>query len=327
MTDQQNKAWDDYWQKATAAGFQHKEAEHAVIEQFWHQFFTVQFKQHPARVILELACGKGAVSGLARQCLNTLSEPEKTGQDATPHVEHYCLDYSFAAAKATASTLNLRGAIVADGARLPLRDASVDMLFSQFGMEYAGPHALIQATQALRKGGVLVAVIHHRDGLIYQHSERSVSALYEVLQSDIFELAAQAFDAGFALIKGQGSEQAFQQADRAMSTPVQQITALLKTRGPQVADGIVMQFYRDLGEMFNQMHHYEANDVRQWLHNMKQEMLTHRQRMQSMLDAAYDQQAIQYLVETLSNTGLNIEQCDTISSAEGLLAWRLVARA
>lgn len=314
-------AWDAYWQQATEAGFRDKEAEHAEIEQFWHQFFSGQFRQRPPTVMLELACGKGAVSEIANQCL------DKSAISQNLEIRHYCLDYSLAAVKTTTETLNLQGGLVADGAALPIKAASADLIFSQFGIEYAGDQALINAAEVLTPQGRMAAVIHHRDGLIYQHASASSDALQQVIQSGVFELARNAFVTGFNMLKGHGNHGDFEKADKALSIPVKKMTTLLRQQGPGIADGIILQFYRDLGDMFNRMQAFESSDIINWLNNMEVEFCSHLQRMQSMLDAAYDKDGIAQQCQQLEALGLKIEKCEEVANPQGILGWQLVVRA
>ena len=52
-----------------------------------------------------------------------------------------------------------------DAARLPCADASVDLVSSQFGIEYIGGDAFAEVARALCRGGRLAAVLHHPEGL------------------------------------------------------------------------------------------------------------------------------------------------------------------
>ncbi|GGD48201.1 class I SAM-dependent methyltransferase [Lacimicrobium alkaliphilum] len=320
-------AWDAYWQKAIKVGFHNKEAEHREIEQFWRQFFTCQFEQQSRTVILELACGKGAVSEIAHQCLEKSSICQPPNQNAEIEVRHYCLDYSLAAVKNTLEKPGLEGGIVADAAALPLKNNSADLVFSQFGIEYAGRKALLNAAKIVKPGGRLAAIIHHANGLIYQHSKCSVKALERVMQTDIFPLARRAFTAGFEVLNGNTGQETFVRADSDMSVAVKQITALLKQQGPSVADGIILQFYRDLGDMFNRLQVFEAKDIANWLNNMEDDFSSHLQRMQSMLDAACDKEAMAFECQQLTAEGLSIEHCEEIASHQGILGWKLIAKA
>ncbi|ALS97541.1 class I SAM-dependent methyltransferase [Lacimicrobium alkaliphilum] len=320
-------AWDAYWQKATRAGFQNKEAEHAEIEQFWNQFFISEFQHQPPAVMLELACGKGAVSDIAHQCLEKTTQSQPLNQNTEIEVRHYCLDYSLAAVKTTTETLGLQGGLVADGAALPIKTASADLIFSQFGIEYAGDHALINAAEILTPQGRMAAIIHHRDGLIYQHASTSSDALQQVIQSGVFELARNAFAAGFNMLKGNGSHDDFQKADRALSIPVRKMTTLLRQQGPGIADGIILQFYRDLGDMFNRMQAFNASDIINWLNSMEEDFSSHLQRMQSMLGAAYDKDTITQQCQQLTSLGMTIEECKEVTNPQGILGWQLIVQA
>ncbi|GAB3018800.1 class I SAM-dependent methyltransferase [Bowmanella dokdonensis] len=311
-------AWDAYWQNACSADFTDKEVDQPLLSRLWRSLFLEEFRQHCPAIMLEVACGKGAVSEIARHCMEEIPGPSPT---------HLCLDYSLAAVKTSCQRANPDAGLVADAARLPLQPGSVDLIFSQFGIEYAGKEAILECARLLRKNGLFSALIHYRESAISMESQNNHAALSQVEASLIFARARVLFKAGFATSGSPEADPAFRQADQSLAPAVSQVTAVLQRFGPGVAGGIVLQFYRDLGQMFNNMQAYELTAILDWLDRMEQELLSYRQRMASMLGAAMDAGQITQTAQQLETCGLKVEKCSPIESEQGILAWHLQGRA
>ena len=312
------ESWDHYWVNACSAGYEEKEVSQPALQQFWASLFRRELRHHQPAIILELACGKGAVSEIAQFCI---------GETQTTSPTHLCLDYSLTAVRSVCQQNGVNAGLVADASKLPFKQESVDLIFSQFGIEYAGEQAIVDSALLLKKQGLFAALLHHRDGQIFTESQRSHDALLQVEQSQIFTLARKAFEAGFARTEQPGTQQTFRNADQALAPAVRQVTGVLQQFGPGIAGGILLHFYRDLGQMFNRMQAYELSDILAWLDRMKQELASYRLRMRSMLDAALNADQVANICRQMKRSGLTLEVCQPVSGKTGLLAWQLQARA
>lgn len=305
--------WDTYW-RGTHENAAHKEGgpQEPVLSTFWTDFFQRELIQRAQPLVLDLACGNGAVTGHAR--------------GVVPGLQVYCSDYSLSALLELQRRHPGCACLVADAAHLPLADASFDLVVSQFGLEYAGEAALAEAARLLAPGGILALLIHVHDGGIYRECEFNRDVLQELQALEVLPLARTAFAAGFALNRGDCSPETFKQAERAFTPAVRGLETLLRDRGPAAAGGLPQQLYQDIAHMYRRMSAYESADILQWLAGMQGELLAYTGRMQSMLDAAWRKDQIDSAAGRMAAQGFRLLQCDQLTVPGHSLpaAWRLV---
>lgn len=104
------------------------------------------------RRVLDLGCGSGAVTAeLARRCSGKVVALDRSQQALKRELE------AFAGAQA----------VCGDAARLPLADASFDLVFCQFALMWLDVTAVVREIhRVLQPGGVLVAIEPDYGGLI-----------------------------------------------------------------------------------------------------------------------------------------------------------------
>ena len=131
--------WDVYW-KGTRENAAHKEGgpQEAALASFWEDVFAEHLAPRLSPRMLDIACGNGAVTGRA------LSRGEP--------LESYCVDYSASALAELRKRHSASVCVAADAARLPWRERQFDLVVSQFGLEYAGPEALLEAGRVVANG-------------------------------------------------------------------------------------------------------------------------------------------------------------------------------
>ncbi len=283
-------AWDTYWQ-GTREKAAHKEGgvQEALLAEFWDELLSSQLQANPSLRVLDLACGNGAVTGFLRQI--------------SPALAVHCCDYSLHALVDLERRHpgNLR--VVADAARLPYADASFDLVASQYGVEYAGPQAIVEAARLVAPGGTLALLVHVFEGAIYRECERNRDVIAAIRALDILALAQSAFAAGFALNAGTGTPAAFKQAEQAFTPAVRGLEQILRDAGPTVAGGLPGQLYQDIAHMYRKMSAYEPAEIFDWLEGMTGELDAYQGRMQSMLDVALAQHQLLALQEDLVPLG------------------------
>ncbi len=306
--------WDRYW-KGTwdAAAHEDGSPQDKALSSFWQDFFASIKPAEHARLI-DIAAGNGAVARYARPAL-----PDSG--------EYLALDYSHSAllnlAQRYPDVLN----VAADASQPPCTAGSFDILISQYGIEYAGPRAIIEAGKLLRPGGHMALVLHLRDGVIYTECAANLRALLAVQQLRLPTLAREAFCAGYGLNAGRGSVQAFKAAEAAFTPAVRGLEMVMKEEGAQIAGGLPRQLYQDIATMYRRMSAYEESDVMKWLDGMEPELEAYIGRMQSMLNAALDETALKRHCEELHSQGFDDIRTDRLLIGEGAgpAAWTLIA--
>ncbi|MFU8764631.1 MAG: class I SAM-dependent methyltransferase [Haliea sp.] len=308
-------AWDNYWRE-TRERAAHKDGgpQEALLAAFWHELFSRRLTANPPLRILDLACGNGVVTGIMREII--------------PGLSVHCADYSPQALMELERRHpgNLR--VVADAARLPYRDASFDLVVSQYGVEYAGAEAILEAARLLVPGGTLALLVHVFEGAIYRECERNRDVVTAIRALDILTLARSAFAAGFALNAGAGSPAAFKQAERAFTPAVRGLEQLLREAGPGAADGLPGQLYQDIAHMYRRMSAYVPEDILDWLEGMARELDAYQGRMQSMLDAALPRERLLSLQAQLRARGFDGPPLRSLAVKDQspAAAWALVMR-
>lgn len=306
-------AWDSYWQ-GTRENAAHKEGgvQEALLAEFWRDLLGRQLTANPDLRILDLACGNGAVTGFVREI--------------SPALTVNCCDYSLHAVMELERRHpgNLR--VVADAARLPYMNASFDLVASQYGVEYAGAEAIVEAARLLAPGGTLALLVHVFEGAIYRECERNRDVVTAIRALDILALARNAFAAGFALNAGTGAPDAFKQAEQAFTPAVRGLEQILREAGPEVAGGLPGQLYQDIAHMYRRMSAYEPADILDWLAGMVAELDAYQGRMQSMLDAALPRDRLLELQAALVAMGFDSSPLRglAVNKQSPAAAWALV---
>lgn len=163
------KAWQYYWsQKGLTVGSKTNETEALPLGGFWTAL-------HPqvsnATRILELGCGD-----------KTLFPKTQISN----HRVHVALDVSLSALQNIKSGIYR---ICATGSKsLPIRAGSIDLIISQFGIEYFGLNALKDLTHYLRPSGAIALICHHRGSVIYKNYFNHRMALATLDQQSFWEL-------------------------------------------------------------------------------------------------------------------------------------------
>ncbi len=307
--------WDVYW-RGTEANAAHREGgpQEPVLARFWAGFFESRLDDDAGGELLDLACGNGAVTGYARA--------------ARPGLISWCSDYSGSALRELQKRHPGSHCVVADALRPPFADHSFAIVASQFGVEYAGPDAIVTAGRLVATDGWLVLVLHLRDGEIYRECAANRGAAEAIRESAVLTHARAAFAAGFALNAGTGTVESFKEAERAFTPAVRRLEEILREWGPSAADGLPRQLYQDIAHMYQRMSAYEPGEVMAWLQGMTAELDAYVGRMTSMLGAALDETVLAAQCSALKQLGFDTIETGTLAMGENnaSAALRLVAR-
>ena len=192
--------WDAYWRNAESAAA-HKDGgpQDEVLERFWRRFFERTFPAFRSKPkMLDIACGNGAVPRHALAAIR--------GMDKNIDLTIYGLDESPAAIGEMRKRDQGLCYIAANAASLPIRKETFDLVTSQFGMEYAGSEALLEAARVTAPGGIFAAVLHLRDGAIYRECATNLYAIQSIRASNLLHCFEEIFHAALAVQQGQSHE-------------------------------------------------------------------------------------------------------------------------
>ncbi len=311
--------WDAFWQaREKALGQEDAGARDRAPALYWESFFREAFERNPKPRLIDVACGNGAVTATA----------VAAAQDTGANVDIHCLDYSMAAVDELRKRFPEVEGVACDARGIPYLDGEFDIVVSQFGIEYAGREAFVEAARLVAAGGTLTALVHLADGAINKECADNLAVAVALRESQLMSLARDAFTAGFALIAGKIGDAEFQEFDKQLAPAVEVAKQILKDQGPLAAGGLLASLYRDIGHMYTRMQNYVPNEVFAWIDGMSDELVSYEGRMASMTRCALDESGIQEIAVTIGLAGFTVQTPEILSLVESgePAAWILTAR-
>lgn len=294
------RGWDTYWQGARDSGaYAADGVTHPAVATFWDLALAEVISSQRSIRILDIATGSGAV-------VERLTQRVSGG-----NCEITCVDFSAAAIESVRGRFPEVTGLVADANSIPLDDSTFDLVTSQFGIEYAGPAALSEATRLLAPGGTLILMMHVRPGVIYQECAAALDAIRRTRQSKFVPRALTFFEAGFAAVRG-ADRSSYDKAALELNPSIQELESILSEHGEHVAGETVVRLYADVQKIHSGIQHYEPDEVLGWLRAMDQELAEYERRMQSMCDSARDANGFAGICEHIRTQGLHVDRSEPL---------------
>jgi ubiquinone/menaquinone biosynthesis C-methylase UbiE len=309
------RGWDTYWQGARNSGaYASDGVNHPAVATFWNDALTEALGQGGGRRILDIATGSGAV---VERLIESTGD---RNHDIT------CVDISAAAIESVRSRFPGVVGLVADANSIPLHDSAFDLVTSQFGIEYAGPAALSEATRLLAPGGTLILMMHVRPGVIYEECAAALDAVRRTQNSRFVQSALAFFEAGFAAVRG-ADRTGYDKAALELNPAIEELESILSEHGEHVAGDTIVRLYSDVREIHGSIQHYEPDEVLGWLRRMDQELAEYERRMQSMCDSATDANGFAEICERIVARGLHVILSEPLMAGDTASAIGWVLRA
>lgn len=315
-TPQAGESWDTYWQGTGDVGaFTNGGVSHPAIRAFWIEFFNRMKQSSTNPRILDVASGNGAVIECALEAFNDMPNDLSS------------LDVSEAAIANIHERFPTVKGIVSDARSVPAETASFDIVTSQYGIEYAGKDAILEAARLVADNGLLVLLMHCESGFIHQECQQSLDAIVRAQKSNFVPIAIEMFDAGFKAIQG-ADRQAYDQAAKNLAPAIAEFESIMRQHGTDVAGNTISSLYNDVGQIHQRMQHYEPKDVLAWLNKMKEELSAYEKRMSAMDACAISDEGFEQIKVALSAKGFSMETADKLFAPdnEKPMAWVLVAQ-
>ena len=302
MTETEN--WTEYWQDEGRSGEVFVDAngrKHPALTQFWTN--ALGSLTDGSRVV-DIACGAGSVFA------------EIPDFD---RLELFANDISSEAVELLQQRMPNVSTEVADAKSLPYDDQSFDQVVSQFGVEYAGLPAFLEAARLVRPGGSLVTLSHYKNGYIDSRNAIELSAAEAVLASRFVDHAAAVTTAVFA-----DNRSAFDKAFAGFQ-PAEQALAAAHDRHSQ---GVHAHLYAGFRQLFENRDRYAEADIHAWLTDMRAEVDRTVLRLTTMRSAALGDDDAQELAAQLASAGLSNVSIEVfeIPGNDKPVAWQVRAR-
>jgi len=308
-------SWGAYWQGALDSdNYRGGGVGHPAVAAFWDEQLRVLEASIGTARVLDIGSGDGAVmQRMASVC-----------QSALPRV--VCLDISEPAIRRLTASFPGVGGIVADAKSVPFVTGAFDLVTSQFGVEYAGVEAVDAAVRLVTSGGRLALLLHIEGGAMHTESLAGLDALRRIRDCELIERSIAMFEAGFAAVRG-ADPNPYRRAANALMPCFRELEAIMRERGKHVAGDTVLRLYNDIDGIHASMAQYDPQEVLDWLTTMGRELVAFSGRLESMCEAAVDEDRFGRVCESLIERDFILERAEPLTARKPQLplAWALVA--
>ena len=309
-------SWEAYWHGIADAGaFSSGGANHPAILSFWNEFFQFVRGDGTVSSLVDLASGNGAVVQSAREVF---------GDD---EVQMTAIDISAAAIANIRQRFPGVKGLVMDLKSIDLADERFDLVTSQFGIEYAGSQAVVDAARLVRENGWMALLMHSAESSIHRQCAENLTAIERVVECRFIPHSIEMFRAGFAAVRG-ADRTPYDQAAKRLAPAVGELESIMTEYGQDVADDTVVRLYRDLARIHENIQYHEPDEVLGWLERMREELETYAGRMSSMCESVIDEDELERICNQLRSQQFTITTVGPLLSGDGEvnLGWALIAR-
>jgi len=309
------QSWDTYWHGTGDVGaYSSGGVNHPAILAFWDEFFQRVKQDYIDPKIIDIASGNGAV---VERALAVFGDEQ---------LDITCLDVSDAAIANIRDRFPGVDGIVTDARSIPLDSGGFDVATSQFGVEYAGLEAIVEAARLLAPSGRLALLLHNQEGSIHQECTASLDAIVRLQESRFIPYSIQMLSAGFQTCRG-ADRAPYEAAATQLAPAVQALEAIMTQHGQHVAGDTIARLYTDVDRIHRGIQRYEPAEVLDWLNRMDGELGAYAGRMTSMSNCAIDSETFEQIVVGLRNRDYTIDRAEplVIPDHDFPLAWALIA--
>jgi ubiquinone/menaquinone biosynthesis C-methylase UbiE len=310
------ESWEHFWRGSDAAiAYARDGRSHPQLDEAWLLFFqgVAPVQASPLRV-LDLAAGSGVMIGYFVQAIGQAS------------VQVHCLDTSASAIASIEQRYPGVTGHIGDARDTGLPSGAFDIVTSQFGIEYAGEQAFVEAMRLVKPGGTIGLVMHCKGGQIEREGRQSFEAVKRVLKSGLMEHATKAFASGFAYqASGQGLSR-YHQASDGLKKSMETVAKVMVDFGPAIANHTVARLLDDIRAMAKQLRGYDRAETLQWLSGMTAELKSYLGRMDALCRAALGDDDVEQIRNQLLERHFVLIRADQIVAAGVPIAWCLQAR-
>lgn len=308
-------SWDSYWRSGDAnMAWSAMDAGHPAVQSFWDDFFAALSPASKSPAMIDIACGNGAVV------------EHVLAQLGTRELAITCVDVSAVAIGNISERFKQVEALICDARQIPADSHSFDIVTSQFGVEYAGIEAVVEAARLVAPGGRMALLMHHSAGSIYRDCVAGRVAVSAVRDAQFLALAGRMFQAGFAAVRG-ADRAPYDAAAARLAPALKVVEDAIAQHGAQVSAGAIARLYEDVARIHGRLPHYDPQEVLEWLERMERELGAYQMRASSMIACALDTAAFERACEAVQDSGCVIEQARELRSQDNQepLAWILIA--
>lgn len=287
--------WDQFWSgHGRNAALLDSPVGVELLQRAWSEYFR-QFTTHPgSKRILDIASGAGEVARIAHSVLG--AEATITGLDYSPH-----------AVESLSEDSAISEALVGDARTLPFHDSVIDIVVSQFGIEYAGIEAFPESVRPLRKGGYLRIVAHHANGAIHRECAANRELSRSILNSGVFETSLVLF----TNLRERQGEVALNKAVAEVHNSVPAFREAIVNAQPDIAGrAFAERLYNDFTKIFSRLKAFDPVDLINWGEAARTETRAYEARMAAMTEAALTEKDISIVMSHMESNNMIVCRSD-----------------
>ncbi|GAB5382413.1 MAG: hypothetical protein Alis3KO_08820 [Aliiglaciecola sp.] len=264
--NKEKENWSQYWQKESAKGevFVNKDGDkHQGLRDFWRS----KLDNLPAGSrIIDLACGAGSIYADLENAAN---------------FNLFAADYSQSALEQLVKRMPDVNIKVCSANDLPYEDNMFDGVVSQFGIEYAGVSAFVEAARVLKSKKTLVVLCHFQEGFIDSKNKQELEGAKLVETLNFIPIAKKVTNAFY-----EAKESVIKQA----MTEFTSVEPELAKKVAVATSGVHVHLYNGFKQLFMNRQAYAKEDIIGWLDAMSDEVSTAILRLTDMRNAALSEQ-------------------------------------
>lgn len=318
-------AWTRYWNKAVLHScpdaFNQNYADEILL--FWQDFFS---KINDKSSVLDVATGNGAVALLARDTAGTLGR--------TFHIEGIDAATIRPLEAATKHGLDAGGIIF--HSNTPAEKTNYvgqrfDAACSQYGIEYSQlQQSIPELARILKPGGQVGLLMHHSDSAAATTSRAEFDALNHLTeQTPLLDTARWLINR--LRTEGPYADPMLLMQDAQAKTRVDlfgsQRASVIQYAGSHPHAGFLADIATQTSRILQLIPGDGADTAWRNLETLEREVHAHRARLQAMIAACMDDDAIQSFSTLMENTGFSVDSCQPLyRRGTDLLGWTVLAR-
>lgn len=311
--------WDRYWAYGGLHSFSQVAAGNyqGVIAEFWRERFDMLAS---GMHVADIATGNGAVALLALEAADAagigieVSGVDLASIDPLNNVEDASL-------REFLRRIRFHSRTAAEN--LPFDDESVDLVCSQYGLEYGDlPDSVREIGRVCKSDATVALILHHEHSLPLQSTATEIAQLDFVLDEAKLWLHARNLLRAMAE-QGKGTSRV-EKKRRRLSEALQRIQQKAKgVQNPRMLLGPTNYIH----EILSMVGRTSFARLLELLEESRQRVLANRQRLVDMQRAALTETDLEALMQLLDAGGFKMVECGLLYEDDGgILGWKLHAR-
>lgn len=294
--------WDKYWRERWVTSFaeQFPDNYDGPIREFWRRQLSSDLRD-----VVDIGCGNGALTWIADDFLNR--GVRGTRVTRITGIDSAAIDPFKSVGRARGDHPGVRfvGNVVAEA--LPFPDRSVDLVMSQYGIEYTDlERSIPEVARVLRPPGRMAFVMHNAESSVVHDATMHLEAFRAVVNLNIDGYALELFDLGRRLRtpEERRASQAFKALTSTLDRLTEQVRVIVKDHAQRSA---IHKYMDELMQVFAYPR-ARAGGGRERIVAARDAFHSHVRKMEHMKAAALSAERRERLVALIAAAGYAVSE-------------------